>query len=194
MRIETQDIYFIADFHLSHKNIIRFDNRPFKDIDEMHETLIRNWNSVVSENSIVYYLGDLSFGKMNYAKDFVNQLNGTIRFILGNHDNYSAIRNLNRFESISKEEIIYVKDDVKGGYQQLHLHHLPFLSWYNMHHGSIHLHAHTHQKMMNNKDFEWFYRRRVIDVGCNGWNYTPLSYSQVKTITQNKITPIGESI
>jgi calcineurin-like phosphoesterase family protein len=29
-----------------HKNVIRFDNRPFGTIDEMDEVLVNNWNSV----------------------------------------------------------------------------------------------------------------------------------------------------
>ena len=34
---------------------------------------------------------------------------------------------------------------------------------------------------------EWYYKRKVIGVGCNGWDYKPLSYQEVKGIMSKKI-------
>lgn len=53
--------YFIADMHFNHENIIRYCNRPFENSNEMNEYIIK-WNSVVTENDIVYHLGDVGFG------------------------------------------------------------------------------------------------------------------------------------
>ena len=43
-------IYYIADTHFGHKNVIRFDNRPFVDTGLMDEVLIRNWNERITED------------------------------------------------------------------------------------------------------------------------------------------------
>ena len=40
-------IYFTADLHFYHKNVIAFANRPFFNTDEMDKVLIQNWNKRV---------------------------------------------------------------------------------------------------------------------------------------------------
>lgn len=40
-------IYFTADTHFCHSNIINLNSRPFKDINEMHSVIIRNWNQII---------------------------------------------------------------------------------------------------------------------------------------------------
>lgn len=50
--------YYIADLHLGHANVIGYDNRPFADVSEMDEALIRNWNNTVTAMDTVYVLGD----------------------------------------------------------------------------------------------------------------------------------------
>lgn len=51
--------YYISDLHIGHKNIIRFDQRPFFDLEDMKQTIIKNWNSVVTFGDDVYVLGDM---------------------------------------------------------------------------------------------------------------------------------------
>lgn len=195
MRFEKQNLFFTSDFHIGHENVIRFDNRPFKNVHEMSEKIIENWNSVVDTDDVVFYLGDLSHRcHPKEVKWFVNQLNGKIYFIMGNHDRYKDIVGLNRFEEIYGNQTglggatISVRDeDSSKGWQDIVMCHYAILSWNKGHYGSWHLHGHSHQSLAKNPEMEWFYKRKVIDVGCNGWDYTPLSYIQIKEIMNSRI-------
>ena len=40
-------VFFIADLHFGHRDVIAFDGRPFKDVDEMEAEMIRRWNARV---------------------------------------------------------------------------------------------------------------------------------------------------
>lgn len=79
-------IYFIADTHFNHENIIKYRNRPFKNSQEMNEYIIKKWNSIVKENDIVYHLGVVGFGTTEMLKDIVGRLNGIKILLRGNHD------------------------------------------------------------------------------------------------------------
>jgi calcineurin-like phosphoesterase family protein len=56
------NIWFTADFHLGHKNIIRYCNRPFDTVEEMNRTIIERLKSLVKTNHILYFLGDFCIG------------------------------------------------------------------------------------------------------------------------------------
>ena len=53
--------FFISDLHFGHNNILKYENRPFKNVEEMDKALIRNWNAVVGKNDEVYVLGDVRY-------------------------------------------------------------------------------------------------------------------------------------
>lgn len=83
-----QKIYVTSDLHFGHKNIIKFENRPYKDVEEMTEGLINNWNSVVTANDLVYILGDFSFMGKRKTEEVLKRLRGKKILIKGNHDYY----------------------------------------------------------------------------------------------------------
>jgi len=95
--IET---WFISDTHFGHKNILEYEPeaRPFSSLEEMHETMIERWNSVVSTNDVVYHLGDFAFGKHNIK--IAARLNGKKRLVLGNHDTYPTADYLEYFDKL----------------------------------------------------------------------------------------------
>ena len=78
--------FYISDLHIGHANAIRFDERPFADIDEMNRTIIDNWNSRVRADDTVYILGDFIWAKENEWVNYLEQLVGNKVLIRGNHD------------------------------------------------------------------------------------------------------------
>jgi calcineurin-like phosphoesterase family protein len=79
-------IWFSSDTHFGHENIIKYCDRPFKNVDHMNEVIIDNWNSVVSPGDTVYHLGDVALGQIDKSLACVSRLNGYKILILGNHD------------------------------------------------------------------------------------------------------------
>ena len=68
-KFDGSKVFFTSDTHFYHGNIIRFCNRPFKDVEMMNETIIANWNNTIGQDDIVFHLGDL------YALTFPHCLN-----------------------------------------------------------------------------------------------------------------------
>ena len=69
--------YYISDLHLFHEACIKFDNRPFESLQEMHDTIMKNWNNKVNNGDTVYILGDVSMrGKKEDLIAYVAQLKG----------------------------------------------------------------------------------------------------------------------
>ena len=85
--------FVTADQHFGHSNIIKHCNRPFASARDMDSALIKNWNSVVGKEDLVYVVGDFCWCKgsdyLNVDK-MVSQLNGRKILILGNHDNLKS--------------------------------------------------------------------------------------------------------
>ena len=100
--------FVIADTHFNHENIIKYCNRPFKSVEEMNETIIKNWNETVSNNDIVICLGDVGLGNYDSLIPIIERLNCKKILILGNHDNFSEnkYRELG-FHTVSRFPIIY---------------------------------------------------------------------------------------
>lgn len=186
IKIDHQRIWFTSDYHFFHSNVIKFDERPYNNVGEMNQSLIENWNHYVDKNDVVFYLGDLSF-KFKETNEIVKQLNGKIHYILGNHDDEKNIKKLNRFETINDYVNLLVLDyDNPRKWQGIMLMHYPILSWDKAHHGDWHLHGHCHGSLMKDPEFEWYYKKKVLDVGCNMHQYTPLHYSDIKEIMVKK--------
>lgn len=85
-------IWLTADLHFGHKNVLKYENRPFSNTEEMDETLIIRWNKKVGENDIIFVLGDLFLNNAKSAESIAKRLNGRKHLILGNHDNFTKTK------------------------------------------------------------------------------------------------------
>jgi calcineurin-like phosphoesterase family protein len=90
--------FFSSDHHFFHRNILKYEAqaRPFTTIEEMHHHLITAWNTAVSADDEVFYLGDFAMAsrrQQEQVAEVVQQLNGRKILIQGNHDSidYSQI-------------------------------------------------------------------------------------------------------
>ena len=91
--------YYISDMHLFHENSIKFDNRPFENIGDMHEVMRTKWNNKITNGDTVYILGDISFrGKNENLIAYVSTLKGHKVLVRGNHDDVSDYRYRQLFE------------------------------------------------------------------------------------------------
>lgn len=95
-------IYYTADPHLGHENVIKFSNRPFAGVEEMDKTIIANWRAVVQPGDDIYVLGDLIFKSADPEK-YLKQLTGKIHLIRGNHNTYLKNKALSRIAYIYQE-------------------------------------------------------------------------------------------
>ena len=151
--------WFISDHHFNHVKIIEYCNRPFTNIEEMNEYMIKQWNSVVGENDLVYHLGDFALQSDKEAvANLVNQLNGHIILILGNHDRHGKQWFLDcGFVEVYKNLIL-------GDYI---LSHRPqTLDKLSENVRNIHGHIHNYDKGLD-KD-------RYINVSCEVLDYKPV--------------------
>lgn len=93
--------YYISDLHLFHENSIKFDDRPFCDLEEMHKGIKDKWNSKITNGDTVYILGDVCFrGKSDDLIAYVSTLKGHKILVKGNHDDVSDYRYQQLFDEI----------------------------------------------------------------------------------------------
>ena len=110
--------FFTADEHYFHNNVIRYCNRPFRDINQMHKIMIEGHNKLISNNNIVFHLGDFAFlrpDQISKTSNILSQLNGQHHLILGNHDEGKPFTYLNMgfasvHTSLYVEEFLLVHD------------------------------------------------------------------------------------
>lgn len=86
-RFSSEQVFFTADTHFGHANIIPYCHRPFSSVEEMDETLIRNWNAVIPPDATVFHLGDFALDSKERWGELFRGLNGKEKYlVLGNHD------------------------------------------------------------------------------------------------------------
>ena len=172
------NIFFSADHHFGHANIIKFENRPFESVEEMDEELIKRWNEKVGKDDEVYYLGDLSLASPSKTKEILNQLNGKIYLIKGNHEK-SSLSFPERFEWIKDYHELYVEPE-NGTKQKVILMHYCLKVWNGSHKGTWQLFGHSHGNLPDDET------QRQFDVGVDCHDFYPISLQEVQEIMNRK--------
>lgn len=167
-------IYYTADLHLGHENVIRYCDRPFSNAEEMGEAIVSNWNSVVREKDEVYIIGDVLFKLKNDSPLYLDRMNGTKHLITGNHD----VRNLkkDRFRELFASVNDYLIIDDEG--RKVVLFHYPIVEWDGYFRGAYHIYGHIHNsdntanRIMGNIP-------NAFNAGVDLNDFTPQTLSQL---------------
>jgi len=158
-------IYFISDLHLDHYNIIRYCNRPFHSVKEMNSVLINNWNRIVSPDDLIYFLGDMSFGRNSRnALYWLSKLNGNKVCIKGSHDNGLKADPF-RFIQVRGERVLLIHNPYNAP--------LDWAGWI------MHGHVHNTQPFLDRN-------RKRINVSVEAINYRPVSLDTIASILEER--------
>lgn len=187
-------VFFTADLHFGHENVIRFDNRPFETVEEMDAELIRRWNAKVGKGDLIYVLGDMIWKTRNSdAETLIRSLNGQIILIKGNHDRFlHNAKAKNALAGVKDYDDICVKleDDTDRRVVLCH-YYIPF---YNGHRWqAVHLHGHSHnseeytiEESIKQKLRDDGFDTRSYNVGCMHWDYEPVTLDEILAKANSK--------
>lgn len=163
--------FLISDTHFGHANMCNFvdDNgdyiRPWRDVVEMDEALIENWNKVVAPCDRVYHLGDVAIPRKSLS--ILSRLNGKKVLIRGNHDIFK----------LSDYSPYFYDIRGVGYYDNFVMTHVPIhpgcIERYS---GNIHGHLHGRVVMLDEKP-----DCRYFNVSVERINFTPIPFDSIKT-------------
>lgn len=173
--------YYISDLHLGHYNIIKLCNRPFSSVEEMDETIINNWNSVVKDTDTVYIGGDFCFKSAKDPVEYLKQLRGHKVLCIGNHDT-SLLKNPSArkyFDQI--KDIINITD----GDNRIVLCHYPMVEWDGFFRNSIHLYGHIHNNTSNDTYDIVKNIPNCYNIGADVLGFTPRTLDEIIALNKN---------
>jgi len=188
--IPMSELWFTADLHLGHANIIRYCQRPFLTDEESAraavdpegrgkvsaETVIRHdealleaINSRVGRNDTLWILGDFSLAPIETARAYRERIHcRQVHFVRGNHDlpSYETL-----FDRVLDQGMI------KHLGKKIWLNHYPMRSWDKAFHGAWHLYGHVHGRLRTEDEANP--RLLAKDVGDDACDYSPVSFSEI---------------
>lgn len=172
--------FFISDTHFTHKNVIKYCNRPHATVEEMDEDMIERWNRKVGEFDTVYILGDFVW-KKSMVPYFAERLRGHKILIVGNHDETWTRKenhpNFACFDEVVDYKITCIFD------RPVTLCHYPMVEWKNSRkddsprQGYL-IHGHIH----NNYSEEYRYMLRhpnALNAGADVNNLEPVTFEEL---------------
>jgi len=176
-KLEDPKVFFTSDLHLNHANILKYCNRPFKNVEEMDRVIIENFKSTLKEGDTLYILGDLTF-KRQYAENFLRIITGMgveVHFIIGNHDKDGKTLEIIEKYCTDVQEMKEIQ--IQG--IKITMCHYPMYSWNASHYGAWHLFGHVHGR----KPFA----TKQYDVGVDSNDFKPVSFTWLRRVMKHKL-------
>ena len=193
-RFDLDKVFFTADNHFGHENIIKFCNRPFESAYQMDKAMIERWNDTVPHDGIVFHLGDFTLEGPSFASEYFSELNGTIKILANpwHHDRrwlaHLYLEGTGKpnswpyytrgdvpVEILPPIEVLEIPQLGDGKYPlAITLCHYPMTEWDRAHHGAWHLHGHSHGK------YRYSNGEKAFDVGVDCWDFRPVPFIDVK--------------
>ena len=185
------EIYLTSDLHLMHNKTFLFQPRGFSSIEEMCETIVERWNSVVKPDDIVYNLGDITLNDTETAITYLKRLNGKQYWIRGNHDTNNKINYI--LNECWDKELYFCgwTEVIKHNKLSFYLSHYPTYTAnfddkkFSQH--VINLHGHTHQLT------NWLQLTNpfMYHVGVDSHNCTPVHIDEITNDIRNRWNELG---
>jgi len=176
-------IFFTADTHFGHANIIKHCQRPFASVEEMDAAIIDRINARVAADDWLYHLGDFSFRGGDPAAYRARIRCRNVVLVLGNHDPCFADGTARpEFASLFKavHNLLKVTVQIDGRPQILVLCHYAMRVWDQCHHGTWHLYGHSHGSLPDDPhSLSW-------DVGVDANKFSPFSVPEIAQIMGRK--------
>lgn len=165
-------LFFTSDYHFGHFNIIRYENRPFKDVESMNKALINNYNEIVKDSDLCYNLGDFHFRSGREADRkhwsyYLNKLNGRHVVICGNHERRNKI--IDKIQSasmfISGLKVFAVHDPINSKVEY-----------------DLNIVGHVHSWFREMELQEKGKKSLIVNVGVDVWGFKPAEWRDIYAI------------
>jgi calcineurin-like phosphoesterase family protein len=174
--------WFTSDHHFGHANVIKYDNRPFSNVDEMNRELVSRWNKKIQPGDLVYYLGDFSMSPF-FVKTILPLLNGEKVLVAGNHDRCfkMATKWMDFYKEYGFKEIHH-ELNITLSEKDVLLCHFPYRTGQTLNYQTVRpkdegkwlIHGHNH--------LTWKQKDKQINVGVCQWDYYPVSQAEIEAL------------
>ena len=163
-------VFVTSDCHFGHDRDFIWKARGFASIEEMNETIVSNWNNVVSPEDEVYLLGDVMLGGTENI-EYVKRLNGKLHIVLGNHDTSTRRKLYSACENVVE---VSLANTLKYKKYNFFLTHYPCITTNgaveSLKQVVINLFGHTHQTSNFYEDIPWIYHVGMDSHDCRPVN------------------------
>lgn len=173
-------IYYIADIHFNDLRVFNKCSKPFKDLEDYKDEIIRRWNKKVNKEDDVYVLGDIAEDSYEEAIDILKTLNGHKHFIIGNHD----LILLDKYKESGVFESVDFMSLIEDNGRKVCLCHYPVMDWMEFSRGGYLVYGHVHNKTaLNDPAYpqikEFFKDKLGFNAGVDVCNYEPVTLDEM---------------